>query len=147
MTAPDLDPWGPLPAAPTTPDVLAIAGSTQFTHPAGLGRALKVIEFVLDTQPPAMVVVETLHGHALSGVAALAEQAARSRGIPVKYANAHHKQMGGRGGIQARRHNLVDQCTRLLDIKCAHDSRKTGYYTAWLAEKGGKPVERIPIGA
>lgn len=124
-------------------DVLAITGSVRFEDPTALGKVAAIIAGVLDTQPPDVVAVETLRGVPHNGVATVAEQAARCRGIPVRYVNAANDRWAGRGGYLARKYDLVEVCTRLLDFRCRDDARWTAQETARLASRRGIPVERL----
>lgn len=120
-------------------DILAIVGSEKWPNPAGLRAARIIIEMALDTRRPDGIV-----SGGADGIDRLAARIADERAIPCREFLPRQRRWEPYG-FKERNIEIVNTCTRLLVIRCASSTTYGSGWTADLAQKRGKPVERYEL--
>lgn len=127
-------------------DTLAIVGSAPrnglpaFACRNGMVIAAWIIEFVLRDQRPDKIV-----SGGAEGIDTLADLGARKHHIDFKALTPAVRRWAGPGGFMERNVEIVDDCDRLLRICCAESRSYGSGWTADLASRLGRPVERLFI--
>lgn len=119
------------------PGVLAIIGSTDWRGAeAAFAEAEALIADILTRDRPD----EVISGGAV-GIDTAAVGIAESMGIPTRVFRPQFRRWAP-NGFKARNTLIVQECTRLVAIRSKVSKTYGSGWTADLAERRGKPVER-----
>lgn len=118
------------------PDVLAIIGSTDWEGGEAFAGAQALIVDILTRDRPD----EVISGGA-AGIDTAAVNIAKSMGIPTMIFRPQFYRWAP-NGFKARNILIVKECTRLVAIRSKVSKTYGSGWTADLAERRGKPVER-----
>lgn len=125
---------------PPMRDVLAIVGSTDWTGAEeDFVRAQALIAHTLTDSRPDKVISGGAHG-----IDAVAIAIAKAMGIPTQEFPPRFRRWAP-NGFKARNIVIVQECTRLVVIRSSVSKTYGSGWTADLAERRGKPVERYVL--